>query len=210
MRSRLLLVVVAIGIAACVPAQTRSDAPATASPTPFVEVPFDSRGPVPSGCYEVEAMPSQAAPTVEHLADLSSAILLGTFDGHDEARWNTPDGHRPTPNELTETSARLYRPLRITLERAIRGTAGDAAHAFDPGGRLDCDLVAFIGGPELVQGQRYVFFLLAVTNSVGDEAGDLQLIDAWPVGADDMVETPGEGPKRLADLIASFKGSPAP
>lgn len=207
MRSLLLLfVVTAAGIAACVPGQTHSGAPATSSPV--VEVPFDSRGPVPSGCYEVVAMPSQEAPTVGHLDDLATTILVGTFDGHDAARWNTPDGHRPTPSELIETSARLHRPLRITFEQTARGNAGDAAHAFDPGGRLDCDLTALAGGRELTAGRRYVFFLLAVTNSVGDTVGDLQLIDAWPIGDDDTVETPGEGPKPLADLVRTFSSPP--
>jgi hypothetical protein len=209
-RSLLLLVVAAVGIAACVPAQTRSGAPATTrpSPSPFVDVPLDSRGPVPSGCYEVVATPSQEAPTVEHLDDLATTILVGTFDGHDAARWNTPDGHRPTPGELIETSARLHRPLRITVEQTPRGNADDAAHAFDPGGRLDCDLTALAGGRELTAGRRYVFFLLAVTNSIGDTVGDLQLIDAWPVGDDDTVETPGEGPKPLADLVKTFASPP--
>ena len=166
-----------------------------------MDVPLDSRGPVPSGCYEVVAQPSQEAPSIEHLTRTASSILVGTFEGHDPARWNTPDGHRPTPGELQETSARLHRPLKIAVEQAPRGSAEDAAHAFDPGGRLDCDLTALAGGRELNPGVRYVFFFLAVMNSVGDMVGDLQLLDAWPVDADDVVETPGEGSLPLADLI---------
>ncbi len=204
------LVVIAVAVAACVPAPPRSGTPVVPSPTPFVDVPLDSRGPAAPGCYEVVAIPSQDAPSIEHLDDLATAILVGTFKGHDAARWNTPDGHRPTPSELTETSARLHRPLRITVEQAPRGDANDAAHAFDPGGRLDCDLTALAGGRELIAGRRYVFFLLAVTNSVGDMSGDLQLLDAWPVGADDVVETPGEGPKALRDLVETFASALPP
>ena len=211
MRSNaVVLVVIAVTMAACVPAPPRSAVPATASPTAFVEVPLDSRGQVPPGCYEVVAMPSQDAPFIERLTGLASTILVGTFNGHDQARWNTPDGHRPTASELMETSARLHRPLRITVERALRGEPDDAGHAFDPGGRLDCDLTALAGGRELTLGARYVFFLMAVSNSVGALVGDLQLIDAWPVGADDRVETPGEGSKPLEDLVEAIEPVPAP
>lgn len=188
---------------------TTSDTPAR-TPRPVAEVPFDSRGPVPSGCYEVTAMPSQAPMTVESLAGASSTILLGTFHGHDEARWNTPDGHRPTPSELVETSARLHRPMRLTVERVIRGAADDAAHAFDPSGRLDCDMTAVIGGRELVIGQRYVFFLFAVSNSVGAMSGDRQLVDAWPVGTDDVVETAQQGPIPLTELLERIERTPVP
>jgi hypothetical protein len=200
-------------MAACVPAPPRSIAPATPagpSPTPFVDVPLDSRGPVPPGCYEVVAIPSAGPPSIERLTGLAAAILVGTFEGHDAARWNTPDGHRPTPSELMETSARLHRPLHITVEQAIRGEPDDAGHAFDPGGRLDCDLTAIAGGRELTLGRRYVFLLMAVEDSVGAMAGDLLLIDAWPVGADDIVETPGEGSKPLADLVKAIERVPAP
>jgi hypothetical protein len=200
-----VLFAMAVAITACDPAPPRSGAPTSPSQTPFVDVPLDSRGPVPSGCYEVVAMPSQDAPSIEHLDDLATSILVGTFDGHDAPRWNTPDGHRPTPSELMETSARLHRPLRITVEQAIRGESEDASHAFDPGGRLDCDLTAIAGGRELTPGGRYVFFFLAVTNSVGATLEDLQLADAWPVGADDVVETPGEGPIALLDLVAAIE-----
>lgn len=206
----LLVFVIAVALAACAPVPPRSAAPASPSPTPFVDVPLDSRGPVPPGCYEVVAMPSQEAPSIEHLDELATSILVGTFEGHDPARWTTPDGHRPTPSEIRETSARLHRPLRITVEQTPRGSADDAAHAFDPGGRLDCDLTALAGGRELTAGQRYVFFLLAVENSIGEMTGDLQLIDAWPIGADDIVETPGEGPKPLADLVRTFESTPSP
>lgn len=144
--------------------------------------------------------------SVDH--DHASTILLGTFDGHGEASWNTPDGRRPTPSEVIETSARLHRPIRMTVERAIRGTAEDAGHAFDPSGRLDCDLVAFIGGPELSVGQRYLFFLATVSNSVGVMVGDLQLVEAWPVGADDIVETRQEGPIALSELIKTIERTP--
>ena len=109
-----------------------------------------------------------------------------------------------------ETSARLHRPLRIAVEQAPRGSADDATHAFDPGGRLDCDLTALAGGRELEAGRRYVYFLLAVMDSVGAMSGDLQLVDAWPVGADDIVETPGEGPIPLADLIESIERRSSP
>lgn len=212
MRSLLVFVAFAVGLAACAPAPrfAAPAAPATPSPTPFVDVPLDSRGPVPPGCYEVVAQPSQEAPSIEHLTRIASSILVGTFEGHDAARWNTPDGHRPTPSELMETSARLHRPLRITVERAISGEPDDAGHAFDPGGRLDCDLTALAGGRELTLGRRYVFFLMAVTNSVGAMVGDLQLIDAWPVGADGIVETPGEGSKPLADLVEAVERVPSP
>jgi hypothetical protein len=204
------LVVIAVAIAACVPAPPHPAAAATSSPTPFVEVPLDSRGPVPPGCYEVVAQPSQEAPSIEHLTRTATSILLGRFEGHDVARWNTPDGHRPTPSELIETSARLHRPLRMTVERVLRGEADDAVNAFDAGGQLDCDLTALAGGRELTLGRRYVFFLLAVTNSVSATVGDLQLIDAWPVGADDIVETPGEGSKPLADLVEAIERVTSP
>lgn len=51
---------------------------------------------------------------------------------------------------------------------------------------------------------------MAVTNSVGVMVGDRQLIDAWPVDADDVVETSTEGPVPLATLIETIERTPVP
>lgn len=68
--------------------------------------------------------------------------------------------------------------------------------------------MAFIGGPELSVGQRCLFFLATVSNSVGVMVGDLQLVEAWPVGADDIVETRQEGPIALSELIKTIERTP--
>ena len=114
--------------------------------------------------------------------------------------WNTPDGHRPSKEEVRETSARLIRPVLIDVEGQIRGAGAAPEHAIVGGGQLGCDIVTYSGDPALTVGQRYVFFLFPILNSELEPSENVLVMAAWPVGRAGVVNTPHEGDMSLDDV----------
>jgi hypothetical protein len=146
--------------------------------------------------------------TIENMAKISSVILAGTFNGYGAAHWNTPDGSRPIAKSFRETSARLVRPLAFALDAPVRGDNVAGQHALQLGGALGCDRVSYSDQLLLQAGVRYVYFLAPVADSSGKVQTDVALIDAWPVGSDDVVQTRSDGPLPLAKLVEALAATP--
>jgi hypothetical protein len=138
--------------------------------------------------------------TLAAMAGMSPAIVVGTFQGYGTARWNTPGGTRPTSAEFNSTSARLVRPVSVSVQSSVRGAAASVSHAIVRGGQLGCDVSNFSDTPILTVGSRYVFFLVPIANSTGTPSADLLVLEAWPIDASDIVQTREDGPVPLSRI----------
>jgi hypothetical protein len=161
-------------------------------------------------CHQITILNSQAPQTAGSLGEDATDIVVGVFEGYGQTVWNTPDGHRPSKEEVRETSARLIRPVLIDLKGHIRGVGTAAEHAIVGGGQLGCDIVTYSGDPELRVGQRYVFFLFPILNSELQPSENLLVIAAWPVSESDVVTTPHEGDMSLDEVKRSIEEGPKP
>ena len=130
--------------------------------------------------------------------------------GDGEARWNTPNGLRPTLAEVQETTARLLRPLKINVNDTIEGSAAAAGHAVSRGGKLGCDSVSYSDDQTLIVGERYVFFLAPITDSRAMPSDDMLAFDAWSVDAAGNVAVPNAGTLTLAELQDALERGVAP
>jgi hypothetical protein len=148
--------------------------------------------------------------TIVNVREVATDILVAIFRGSGPAEWNTPDGHRPTSQEVQETTARLVRPLSLELLSEVRGDGAAAQHAIVAGGSLGCDKVSYDNDMPLLAGERYLFFMSPVDNSVGQHSGNFLVYAAWPVDDADIVETANEGPMPLADVRSAIEQGPKP
>ena len=137
-------------------------------------------------------------------------IVVGIFAGHGTAEWNTPDGHRPSAQEVQEKTARLIRPISIELKGQIRGARTSAEDAIVRGGELGCDKVTYTDDTPLTVGQRYLFFMLPLLDSEAQRSDKLLVLAAWPVGKSDVVTTRHEGDMSLADVKKGIDEGPKP
>jgi hypothetical protein len=181
------------------------------APGPSSVVPRASITPAASQeCHQITILNSQAPQTAGSLGEDATDIFVGVFGGYGQPVWNTPDGHRPSTEEVRETSARLIRHVSIDVKGQIRGAGTAAEHAIVGGGQLGCDIVTYSGDPALTVGQRYVFFLFPILNSELEPSENLLVIAAWPVGKADVVNTPHEGDMSLDEVKRSIDEGPKP
>ena len=164
--------------------------------------------PAPSGCLVLTATEGQGLETIAELREATTDTVVGVFGGYGEPQWNTPDGKRPTPEEFREKTARLFRSVAIELQGEVRGAREHAARAVARGGTLGCDTTTYQGDPELVENQRYMFFLLEVNDSEGKPSGDYVVVEAWPIGSGDVVKTAADGDLPLPAAIDAAKNGP--
>jgi hypothetical protein len=155
-------------------------------------------------------MSSQMPQTIANVREVATDIVVGVFQGYGPPRWNTPDGHRPTTEEVQQTSVVIEHPLSIDLVSELRGDGAAAQHAIAAGGSIGCDRVSFDNDMPLLAEQRYLFFMLPVNDSVGQLSGNFLVFGAWPVGDGDIVETAHEGPMPLAEVRIAIEGGPKP
>ena len=164
--------------------------------------------PSPDDCIEIVVSSSAAPP--EDVRTTATEVVHGTFDGYGPSRWNTPDGHRPSKLEAQEKPARLIRSLQFTPIEQIVGTGSSLDRAMVRGGVSGCDRVSFDPVALLAPGDGYVFFLMPVTDSEGSMAGDLTLIEAWPVHEDGSVSTTFLGDLPFAEAREWIVNGPKP
>jgi hypothetical protein len=185
-----LLAALLLTASACSIAPGASSAAPGASGTPAAS----------EACHQITIQASQSSQTIGSLRKQATNIVVGVFGGFGQARWNTPDGHRPSKEEVRDTSTVLLRSVAIDVKGQIRGARTAAEHAVVGGGQLGCDSVMYSDDPALTVGQRYIFFLFPILNSKLEPSDDLLVIAAWPVGKSDVVSTPQEGDMSLADV----------
>lgn len=176
------LVVATIAFTGCSGAAVESrepSAPPSASP------------PKASSCMDAIVTDERIKPTIANLSSVNELVILATFDGYDEARWNSSDGLPPkAPSDLWVA---IVTPARFTSEDSIRGEV-DRASGFEiPGGQIGCDRQSVDSAPALKDGDRYLVFLQA-PNSQEAQVNDAWLVyDAFPVRSDNLIETPLDG-----------------
>jgi hypothetical protein len=158
-----------------------------------------------SDCYVVRLQSEgPAAPTSDQVSS-SSLIVVGTFKGYGPTKWNTADGTRPPQARLNRggnSNATILRPLKVKVDTTLKGDAQKMARAYALGGQNGCDEMVFPTAPELVAGQRYLFFLWPVGDVDSDPKGDLAVGDAFAVAADGTLTRTTEAPIAL-DVLAS-------
>ena len=156
-------------------------------------------------CIEISAT-DEGPNTTPTLYGVATDVLVGTFVAYGPTIWNTPDGRRPTPEEVRDTSAVLIRPLVVaSTERILGTTAPD--RLIQVGGTAGCDRVD-LGKPDLTPGGTYVFFLIQVNDSQAKPSGNAALITAWPVDDNGTVSTPGEGDLSIEELKRRMSEGP--
>jgi hypothetical protein len=194
--------------------------------TGFVKPPgsvIDVPVPDPS-CFVMDVSADQIIPrTIHNMAAMSSAVVVGTFQGYGAARWNTPSGMRPSAADFQATPARLVRPLTIGVQSSVRALKTGAIHAVVRGGSLGCDQISYSDTPSLTQGSRYVFFLVPIADSTMKISSDILVLEAWPGGGWGLGRDPFRGiaaarstnkvdlgdPIHGADPVSLVRGTPS-
>jgi hypothetical protein len=200
-----------IAIAAC--AASTGDSRVGPSPT-FEKVPPSglkppTSYPIPaSNCIVQTSVVDSAPNTMENVAGFSSAVVIGTFDGYGEAAWNTQDGKRPTNYPEVDIGVLIYRPVGITPDTVLRGSPASGVNARVVGGQVGRDSAHYSDEPILQVGGRYVFFVQPEWDPKNTRSTDPWVIWAWPVNANDMVQTPLEGEVPVSTLARIVAGTP--
>ena len=175
--------------------------PTQGAPSPSVQ-------PTPSECFQLSVEGEPKPVTIGELRKTTTDTVVGVFRGYGEPRWNTPDSERPSAEDFQSKPARLVRSVAIEVQGAVRGSKANAGHAITRGGTLGCDTMSYPQDPVLIDGQRYMFFLLPMNDSEGQPSGEFLVTDAWPIGKDHVVKTAQDGDLPLPTAIDAVKNGP--
>ena len=134
-------------------------------------------------------------------------VVKGTFQGYGAAFWNTPDGHRPTWDEVG-AGARLVTPLSIAVESTIRSDPQNSGEIVERGGASGCDSMVYSDVQAIPKGATNLFFISDVQDSTTKIAAFLMLVEAWPIDSDGNVVTPSEETIPLRDVLSTIKATP--
>lgn len=175
------------------PSPVSSDSPAAASD--------------PS-CYTIYITGENMSEDTATMASISPFIVLGIFEGKGESFWSTKNGAPPASAREAQSTLLVTR-VSLSVDTVIRGTPGQADHAVIYGGVVGCTAVVDDDSLSLKVGTRYLIF---GTGPAEDAAGNLTnafpIYEAWPVGADDVVETKIEGDLPLRDVTKLIAAHP--
>ena len=107
-------------------------------------------------------------------------------------------------------STLVFTPVVVQVSEVVRGEASEgSATILLEGGTAGCVTEWLDVAPRITAGTRYLLFLSpAYAADFKTLLGPLQIQFAWPVGADDVVQTP-TGPIPLADLIVTIRKLPS-
>jgi hypothetical protein len=177
---------------------------AGASPSGYVKIPATDDGiartplPAPS-CVDMSIIAEQSI-TPRSMADLAAksvVVVVGTFGGYGAAVWDTPDGKRPPAADFLDYSKApmLERPISIDVQTTIRPPGPGTLQATVRGGQIGCDRIAITDDDtqDLIVGNRYLLFISPLGDINGNLSSIPTVVDAWPVGGGDLVQTPQEG-----------------
>lgn len=176
-----------------------------------------SQAPSPSAsasCLSAFLTGEPGSRTIAELSKIAETILVGVFTRYGTPIWETPDGAKPADYTFTPDAPEVVTPVLIDVDSVVQGTEEAAVHAVVWGGAVGCDhFYASEREPfTLDRGQRYVIFLIATTRA-GSLTGYEHVIDAWPIGTHDEVQTWTEGLHPLSQLtreLQNGKADPTP
>jgi hypothetical protein len=156
-------------------------------------------------CYNVQW--TVAPPTgLTSLGHVAADVFVGDFNGYGEASWTTPDGKRPTTDEVenADYDVTIIRDVEFGVSDLVRGSDADVADAYVRGGSIGCDSVAYDNMPELTPGSRAVYFLMTLPVGERGSPDRHQLIAVWPISADDVITTDAGSPMTLSDFTEAL------
>ncbi len=138
-------------------------------------------------------------PGIEPLIRTSSIVVVATFNGYRDARWNTTSGERPSTTEYVDSSypVTIVRNVQLATEELLRGAVAELDGAYVRGGELGCDSVSYSNMPEMTAGHRAAFFFSPLPTAGSREIP--QLLRVWPID-DNNVITTDAGAMTLAEL----------
>lgn len=216
LRRLMVAVTIAILAAACGRAASVSDGtepPLTGSESAapvqtFLKTPGATMAPRQEDkCIAVQVATDFTPFTVKSVAAVSLMVVKGTFQGYGAAFWNTPDGHRPTWDEV-DAGARLVTPLSIAVESTIRSDSDSRRQIVERGGSSGCDSMVYSDVQAIPKGATNLFFISDVQDSTTKIAPFLMLVDAWPIDSDGNVVTPAEETIPLSEVLSEIKATP--
>jgi hypothetical protein len=205
-RLPLLAAVVAVALSGCSAGASVTPAPtdARAAGLPASPSPGGS-GPPPSGdCVTISGGSSRAPMTIASMRTNTTAVVVGTVARRDAARWTTADGLRPVMSAGDAIDAVLWTPLTLADVRTLSGDVGTRPIGV-VGGTSGCDswYSTDVAIPAL---DTRVLLVLRAGNSGPHRTDDVLFAsDIWPVGGDDLVQTPGEGPISLTEVARRLR-----
>jgi hypothetical protein len=163
--------------------------------------------PKPSaGCFNLYVESDNLPETIAMEASISPVIVVGTYRGRGTGFWVTPNG-TPPKTDHEAGSASILTKVTIVPDTAIRGTTDSAIQGAVAGGSVDCSSQKESDPLTLENGTRYLFFGTGAAPT--DNPRDFVLIfAAWPILTGDSVQTPTEGDRPLAEVIAEIEEYP--
>jgi hypothetical protein len=138
--------VAAVVVAACAGASSTATTPST---------PVQSIAPAAAPCVHLKVVGEPMPRDIATTATLSPFIAVATFEGTGTSSWSSPNGDPPR-SEREASSLILATAIRLSVDRLIRGTADDVAHAAIDGGTVGCSSVTYDNPLELSVGTRSV------------------------------------------------------
>lgn len=191
-------------VSACVAAPGASDgkvAPSDAVPPTS----YPSPG---SSCITERSEVNAVESTVENLAKFSTGVIVGTFDGYGTAQWNTPTGEQVATDADRRLGVWIYRPIKITPTKALRGDPSMVVGARVAGGEIGCNSDRYSDEPVLKEGASYAFFLEPEWDPKHARSTDPWVLWAWPLNGDGTVRTPLEGDVAISILSQVIANTP--
>lgn len=196
------------------PPTTQQPTTTTGPPATDESFPTYLKSPVPTleprpeaSCIDAPIQVDAEAFPLPDLARRSRVIAGATFEGYDKPVWDTPDGHRPSPDEFQHGNAIIIREINVADGDMLRGAKADLMDANQGGGQIGCDSVTFSNSREMVVGTRYVLFFFDAADPTG--RNDIpSVLDALPLDTSNVAVASVEGPVPLGQIVKVIRNNP--
>jgi hypothetical protein len=152
-------------------------------------------------CWDVHVQADLLPQTASMFALQSRFVGVGTFTEFGPSFWNTVHGGVPRSREESR-DALILTEIVVEFQNQLRGRV-DGVRLAIRGGDVGCSHMTYPGGPELMEGQRYLFF----GSGPFDADGHYTMFAAWPVGNNDVAHTPRDGDipvSGLGDILRAY------
>jgi hypothetical protein len=158
-------------------------------------------------CYQVDESVDTPPRTIANLSRVTTSVVIAEVTAIEDGIWNTRDGRKPDRGVpgAPGSNAGIVTPVNLDIERSVHGDAGPGAlRVLNPGGTAGCVVHTVDNAARIVAGGRYAFFLQPGADAEGVRHPDVpQIIEAWPVSEDGLVETLYDGTLSLDDFEAA-------